>query len=598
MTESSTTLNPSTFHPDYPRPQLRRSNWLSLDGSWAFKQDPANAGLKEGWFRGLAEAAAITVPYPPESQASGVGDTSFDNQIIWYQKDLAVAELRALQTQADDEILLHFGAVDFESEVWVNGQSVYRHVGGNTPFSVEIGRFLGDSETATIIVRAHDNPLDVEKPRGKQDWLPEPHVIWYERTSGIWQSVWCEAVPTTYVTRLHTEANVPGATVTIEFELNKWVAQGTTFSATLSYGDEILASGSVLVISDRGRLTLEIERQRNGQHCEQLLWSPENPRLITIEVEVGADKVASYTGLRSVGYAHGRFLLNDRPYYTRSVLNQGYRTASHLAAPSVEALKEEILLIKALGFNSARLHQKIEDPRLAFFADTLGLMLWVESPSSYTTSTRAITRMLSEWPTVIDRFKSHPSVTVWVPLNESWGVQHISHERRARHYAEAMWHLTKSLDGSRLVVSNDGWELTSSDIWSIHDYEGSPEVLSDRYETAEKVDALLNGVGPAGRRMRLSGVEDQGQPAMLTEFGGITYAPGSTHDTWGYSTAGSADEFEKHLRSVVRAVQSGQLAGFCYTQLRDTLQEANGLVDEAGVPKLPLETYREIFQGK
>ncbi|XBH21153.1 sugar-binding domain-containing protein [Jonesiaceae bacterium BS-20] len=597
MTESPTTLNPKTFDPHYPRPQLRRSHWLSLDGNWQFRQDPQDLGLTERWFDELSNTQSITVPFPPESTASGIADPSFDNQIIWYQKTLSMADLRALKDNPNDRILMHFGAIDYESQVWVNGQSAHKHEGGNTPFSVDISRFLGDGESVSITVRAQDDPLDVEKSRGKQDWLPQPHVIWYERTSGIWQSVWCEAVPNTFVVNLHSVTNVPAATVELEFLLNHRVSDPTAFNATISYGEELLAQGCVLVQGDRGKLTLEIDRQRNGQHYEHLLWSPEHPRLLTISVEFGADQITSYTGLRSVDYADGKFLLNDRPYYMRSVLNQGYRTESHLAHLNVDRMREEIQLIKDLGFNSARLHQKVEDPRLAFFADTMGLMLWVEAPSAYTTSTRAITRMLAEWPKVVDRFKSHPSVAVWVPINESWGVQHIAHDSKARHYCEALWHLTKSLDSTRLVVSNDGWELTNTDIWSIHDYEGNPEVLAARYATAEKVEELLSGVGPAGRRMRLSGVSSGPQPAMLTEFGGITYAPSSSHDTWGYSTASSPQEYEAHLRSVVSAVTAGKLAGFCYTQLRDTLQEANGLVDEAGVPKLPLETFREIFGG-
>lgn len=596
MTESSALLNSIDLDPHYPRPQLRRSNWLSLDGSWKFKQDPQNIGIQEGWFTALPTEQDIIVPFPPESAASGVHDTSFDNRIVWYEQTLNTSDLRKLQSNSDDLIKVHFGAIDYESEVWVNGHSVKQHLGGNTPFSIDLTQFLS-AETVVITVRAQDDPLDTEKPRGKQDWLPQPHVIWYERTSGIWQSVWAEAVPFTYISKLHTVANLPDASVRVDFELNQYAPKGSHLEVTLTYEDEILAQGTVLTHTTSGSMTLEIPRQRNGQHYERLLWSPEHPRLIKVAVSLGSDLVHSYLGLRSVAYDHGKFLLNDRPYYMRSVLNQGYRPQSHLAALSVDSMREEIQLIKDLGFNAARLHQKVEDPRLAFFADVLGLMLWVEAPSAYTTSNRAITRMIAEWPAIVDRFKSHPSVVAWVPINESWGVQHIAHDNAAQHFTQALWHLTKTLDPTRLVVSNDGWEMTDSDIWSVHDYEGSPEVMAERYGSPDSTTEILNGLGPAGRRMRLTDEPDRGQPVMLTEFGGITYAPNSTHDTWGYSTSANPEQFENHLRELVSAVRKGKLAGYCYTQLRDTLQEANGLVDEAGAPKLPLATYREIFGG-
>jgi beta-galactosidase/beta-glucuronidase len=258
-----------------------------------------------------------------------------------------------------------------------------------------------------------------------------------------------------------------------------------------------------------------------------------------------------------------------------------------------------VQLIKDLGFNAARVHQKIEDPRFLYWADRLGLLLWEEMPSAYEFSPTAARRVVAEWSEVIRRDSSHPSIVTWVPLNESWGVQHISHDATVREYARSLFHLTTSLDPTRPVVSNDGWEHLDSDIWSIHDYEAAGDVVAARYSTRASVDALFAGVGPAGRRLRLSDEPDRGQPVMLTEFGGIKFtSEGGEDNAWGYSTATSSADFDRRLASLLDAVRASEvLAGYCYTQLTDTGQETNGLVMADRSPKLPLERIRAIMTG-
>jgi hypothetical protein len=295
----------------------------------------------------------------------------------------------------------------------------------------------------------------------------------------------------------------------------------------------------------------------------------------------------------------GRFLLNDRPVYLRSVLEQGYWEESHLAAPSADALRAEVQLIRDLGFNAVRIHQKFEDPRFLYWTDRLGVLVWAEAPGAYESSPTAITRTVREWLEVLDRDRSHPSIVTWVPLNESWGVQHIASTPALQSYARGITELTRAVDPTRPVISNDGWEHVDSDLLTVHDYEWRPEVVRERYGTADAFERELDGVGPAGRRIRLSGPTD-GVPVVLSEFGGIRWSPSGSGDAdWGYSTATSADDFRERLSGLLAAVHASPvLAGFCYTQLTDTLQEANGLLTADRRPKLPIEQLRAIITGE
>jgi hypothetical protein len=344
-------------------------------------------------------------------------------------------------------------------------------------------------------------------------------------------------------------------------------------------------------------ITLSIPALLNGQAYEELLWSPEKPRLIDAVIEVGEDRVASYLGIRTVSVERGSFLLNDRPYYLRSVLEQGYWPDTHLAAPSSEALREEVQLIKELGFNAARLHQKFEDPRFLFWADRLGLILWGEAPATFTFTPTAMERTVREWLEVVRRDISHPSIAVWVPLNESWGVQHLARNPRMVHFARSLVDLTKALDPTRPVVSNDGWEQVDTDIVAIHDYEIRPEVIADRYRNRDSVARMIAGHGPAGRRLVLDGDIDTA-PIMLTEFGGIAYDVDDADGAWGYAAANSSEHFAGMLTELFAAVHAADaLVGFCYTQLTDTLQEANGLLSSNRRVKIPIERIRAAVIG-
>jgi beta-galactosidase/beta-glucuronidase len=601
----------------YPRPQLMRPHWHDLSGTWDFAWDDD----EEYEHDDVPFSRRIEVPFPPESPASGIHETGFHSR-AWYRRTVGAAELRAAGAPTDagaapGRMLLHFGAVDHAASVWVNGHLVATHVGGQTPFAADITRLVGaEGDEYTIVVRAVDLPGDVSTLRGKQDWREEPHTIWYHRTTGIWQPVWLEWVPSVSVESITWRSDLTTSTVEADIELAGPVAAAESVSVTLSHLGETIAATTVRTMGEgTASVRVVVPRQLNGQQYEELLWSPSSPTLIGARIAVLPhdpaappwDTVSSYLGLRSVATSADALLLNDRPIYLRSVLAQNYWPESHLAA-SGATLKREVELILELGFNAARVHQKVEDPRFLYWADRLGLMLWGETASAYAFDPKAIGALVSEWTAVLERDRSHPSIIAWVPLNESWGVQHISHDPRQRAFSRAIADLTRALDGTRPVISNDGWEHTDSDIMTIHDYEADPATLTSRYGSAESLQRMIDGFGPAGRRMSAepgpgTRASEEGtdahphRPIMLTEFGGVSLETGDDGD-WGYSTAHDAESFEKQVSAILLAVGSVRtLAGFCYTQLTDTGQETNGLLHADRSPKFPVDRIRAAVRG-
>lgn len=586
----------------HPRPQLRRPGWLSLDGDWSFAYDDDEIGAAEGWFRTGDFARTIVVPFPPESPASGIGDPSY-HPVVWYARRLDAHEID--RDGAGTRLLLHFGAVDYEAAVWVNGSQVATHRGGHSPFSVDITDHLRGGGDDLLVVRAIDRPLDVGQPRGKQEWLPAPHEIWYHRTTGIWQPVWLERVPSTHITELTWRPTRGTDSVELEVLLNRPLAEGATLEAELRYEGALLARVSVAANATGAPIIdIPLRDQRNGQHYEKLTWSPEAPRLIDATVTVtdgsSVDAVESYLGLRTVGTEAGRFLLNDRPYFVRAVLEQGFWPESHLAAPSGDALRAEVQLIKDMGFNTARIHQKAEDPRFLYWADRLGLLLWGEAPAAFEFTASAVADLTREWTELVRRDRSHPSIVTWVPLNESWGLRDVLTDPSQRAFSRGIADLTRALDPTRPVVSNDGWEHTRSDILTVHDYDGDPETFARRYADHAALATLFAGYGPSHRMLMAEGEADTARvPVMVSEFGGIKFEAAQSEPAWGYSTSETVEELETHLRGLVGALlDSTVLSGFCYTQLTDTMQEANGLAFENRVPKLPLEVLRSIIAGE
>jgi beta-galactosidase/beta-glucuronidase len=578
----------------HPNPQMTRRDWIDLTGTWDFAYDDQDQGFGENWQNKPERfSRQISVPFPPESELSGIGDTNY-HPVVWYRRSFARDTLTAQRA------ILCFGAVDYSAHVWVNGQLVCEHQGGHSSFSVDITHALTDSGEQTIVVRAEDQPGDLTQPRGKQEWQQKTHAIWYNRTTGIWQPVWIEQVPDLFITDLRLIPDIANSTVQVEAVLNRLPAAGTVLKLRARFGDELLAEQSVTAASRMVSTVLVLNAARPGEDRYRLVWRPEAPNLIdldvTLETAESADKIQSYFGLRSCGFGSGRFLLNGRPYFLRLVLEQGYWPESHLAAPSQGAIRKEVELIKALGFNGLRIHQKVEDPRFLYWCDKIGLLVWGEMANAYEFTPEAVDRFTREWLSVVARDRNHPCIVTWVPLNESWGVHDVAVREDQQHYISALYHLTKALDPTRPALSNEGWEHTISDIWGVHDYSDIPGIIKQRYDTSEALEETLTGGGPQRRKVLLDPNDQRGQPVVITEFGGISFRPAQGEAWFGYATVKTEDEYVDKLRGLFDAMHdSPNIAGYCYTQLTDTMQEANGLLTEDREPKFPIERLRPII---
>ena len=371
----------------YPRPQLQRAQWTSLNGHWRFCHD--DDGLLKTPQDIGSWPLRIRVPFPPESQASGIGDTGF-HKVCWYQREFECVP-------GNGRVILHFGAVDYSARVWVNGQLAVTHEGGYTPFQADITHLLDGSGRQSVTVRAEDDPADLAKPRGKQDWQLEPHAIWYPRTSGIWQTVWLEEVGRTYIDKLRWTPKVEGYSIGFYARIGGDPRDNLLIEVTLRLGERLLACDRYQVMQGEVDRSIALSDPGIDDFRNELLWSPERPTLLSAEIRLlrggkVLDEFTSYTALRSVDIMRDRFMLNGRPYLLRLVLDQGYWPESLMAAPSDEALRRDVELAKAMGFNGVRKHQKIEDPRYLYWADRLGLLVWEEMPSAYRFTRTAIKR--------------------------------------------------------------------------------------------------------------------------------------------------------------------------------------------------------------
>ena len=580
----------------YPRKQHRRENWLSLNGIWDFafdhQQNCQRPSDVPAW------PHQIQVPFCPESKLSGLGETGFHRR-VWYQKKIQLQKTK-------NRLILHFGAVDYQARVWINGQFLGSHEGGYTPFCFDVSSAMNESGEQLITVCADDDPHDLTKPRGKQDWQLNPHSIWYPRTTGIWQNVWIEEVPPIYIERIQWTPLLERWEIGVEAFVSGVPTAGLILKVRLTSGEKLLANDTYEVINSEVHRRIALSDPGIDDFRNELLWSPEKPTLIHAELELWQDgtildSVRSYTALRSVSVDRGRFLLNGRPYYMRLVLDQGYWPDSLMTAPTPDALKRDIELVKSAGFNGVRKHQKIEDPDFLYWADVMGLLVWTEMPSAYRFTHESVERLMKEWAEVIDRDMNHPCVVVWVPFNESWGVPDLAEKTAHQHCVQAMYHLTKTLDPTRPVIGNDGWESTATDILGIHDYDDQPARLFKKYVTAGNIGEALDRYRPGGRAIMVEGYQHAGQPIMLTEFGGIACVETNAENaklTWGYSVSRTADDFRRRYEALLDAVNRIDLfMGFCYTQLTDTFQEANGLFTAERNPKFALSAMARATRG-
>ena len=570
--------------PEYPRPDFQREKWLPLNGEWDFSFDEPIFDQK------------ILVPFACETKLSGIHDTSFHNA-VWYRRSFSLPE-----PMHDRQILLHFGAVDYTCRLWVNDQFIREHTGGQCGFSADITDALNASGENVIVLEARDDPADLEMPRGKQYWKPESESIFYTRTTGIWQSVWLEAVSPMHLCSCRITPLFDERSVRFSYALSA-APQHVTLTAEITFRGKTAGAVSVTPTSARGAFDWQIDQSALSawNYQEDLVWTPEQPNLFDVTFRIlehgrEVDAVQSYFGMRKVSIQNGQFLLNNRPYYQKLVLDQGYWPESLLTAPSDEAFIRDIELTKAMGFNGVRKHQKVEDPRYLYHADRMGLLVWGEIGAAYLYSEQYADRIYREWLDVLRRDYNHPCIVVWTPLNESWGVQEIETDPRQQAHSEAMVAITKSMDTTRLVVDNDGWEHTNGDLLTIHDYSPSGEMLRAHLGSMDAILALR----PAQRALFVGRHAYAGQPILLSDFGGVKFVPGTeAQHSWGYCEADSCAAFAGKLRELFDAVRACPLVdGYCYTQLTDVETEQNGLLTYDRTPKLPLETICAILNGR
>lgn len=583
--------------PEHPREDFRRDTFFNLNGEWQFAFDDANAGLAEGWFRPEHTLdRRILVPFCYQCARSGIGPTDTIHPVLWYRRAFTLPP----DMQAKP-LRLCFGAVDYHAEVYVNGKLVGTHKGGYTPFSFDVSRAVVAGEN-DLCLRVEDYP-DCTQPRGKQYWRTGLMGCWYTPVSGIWQTVYLENTGEVPLRFVHVTPDVDRRQCRVDLELP--VAEPLTCELSFTYNGEPWKRVTAEIATRTA--SIPVDMVRHGGLDAVPLWSPDQPSLFELSVRLlrgdrEVDHVSTYFGMRKIELHDGMIYLNNCPLYQRLVLDQGYWQDTLLTPPSDEALQTDLRMTKALGFNGARKHQKLEDPRYYYWADRMGILVWGEVPSPYDASNAAMENVAQTLSEFIERDFNHPCIITWVPLNESWGFQQIRTDPRQQAAARMLYQLTKTYDGTRLCSSNDGWEQVETDICALHDYADKPDVLALHFASRKHVEqqasdwrvCYAQGVSPSGR-----------EALMLTEYGGI--AMGSVGlqgtlggmETWGYHDKVSDENafFERFakLHEVVRAIPGCQ--GYCYTQLTDVMQEINGLLTPERTPKVDVKRFAALNQN-
>lgn len=586
---------------EYPRPQLVRDSWKNLNGTWKFRFDKENKGWKERWFSEKWENSLnIEVPFVYQSEKSGVEDYyESEHSIVWYQKLIQLDK----QTK-NKQVHLHFGAVDYYSYVYVNGHLAGEHEGGHTSFTIDITPYIEiDKSEQMITLRVYDSDTDETIPRGKQAW-DKPEKVWYENTTGIWQTVWLEFLPDTHIDQVYYTPDIDNGLINIDLLINGSY-ENLNCEYEIYFKDQLLVNDAIRVMHPKMTRSIDVYQQhvfRTFFHEDGWLWTPQNPNLFDINIKLlqensVIDEVQSYFGMRKVHTENGKVFLNNKPFYQKLVLDQGYWPEGLMTAPDDESLKKDILLAKKMGFNGCRKHQKVEDPRFLYWADKLGYIVWGECASFPFYDEQAATRLMHEWGEIIARDYNHPSIITWVPLNESWGVHNIHFDKQQQSYSLALYYYLHSLDPTRLVISNDGWETTKTDIYAIHNYDhgeqGDERAELYNYIMTDKEKFFSDY--PGKWSVTAQGYQYDGSPILLTEFGGIAFDTSPEQQNWGYTQVDSAEDLIKDYSRLINVINNSDfINGYCYTQLYDVESEVNGLLNYNRTLKIPLEEIKNI----
>ena len=583
-----------SYKKDYPRPMLVREQWENLNGTWDFLFDDRKEGETRKWYCEFpADAMQICVPFTYETPKSGIGDETHHG-IVWYHRcflwDSEKAEGR--------HVLLHLEGCDFETDVWVNGIHVGNHRGGYARFSFDITACLAEGENH-LTVRAKDS-MSIEQPRGKQRWAAENYGCWYVQTTGIWKTVWMEEVAPVHLSSIKATPDLIEGKIRMEYRIDGDITgKDYMIDTEVSFDGTVVARSSRQItrslVPDDISIVAPFEMPW-GIHT----WTYDNPELydVRIRIRLGhqvADEVLSYFGMRDVRIEEGHVLLNGTPVYQRLILDQGYWKDSHLTPPDEQALIDDIDKLQAMGYNGVRKHMKIEDEKFLYWCDVKGMLVWSEMAAAYEFTDAAVEEFTREWLEIVRQNYSHPCIITWTPFNESWGVPRIKFDRKQQEFTEAIYYLTRAVDSMRPIITNDGWEHTISDILTLHDYEEDGDVFFERY------DGHLEEIGECRiyhsdwRSAMAQGHAYDGQPVIISEFGGIAFSGGS-EGSWGYgNTVDTEEAFLERFDRITTAIkQLPYVCGYCYTQVSDVQQEINGLLDADHNFKIAPEKIREI----
>jgi hypothetical protein len=574
MTKWAADVSAENARPEYPRPQLVRKEWKSLNGTWEFAFDDENRGDSQGWSGGKTLPDRILVPFTFESALSGIGKGKEVHERVWYRRTFDVPS-----TWKGRRVLLNFGAVDWTTRVYVNGTRVGAHTGGYTPFSCDITHALKPGGPQEVVVAVYD-PAYPDKgayqPKGKQ---LGSESIWYTRTTGIWQSVWLEPVSTCYISDLWlssnfvTEGSVGNTMAWLRVAReSRPKAADLTVDVLVSRNGKRVSNGRI-VFKSGGAGSRSVFGSVIPSAAGVTPWTPESPALYDIDITVSEsgtvlDRVRSYTAFRSSGMKDGRLTLNGKPYFYRGVLDQGFWPDGIYTPPTDAAIRSDVEMTKKLGFNMARKHVKVDDPRWYYWCDRLGLAVWQDMPSSHNLqSPEAKENFTREWREVMEDTRSHPCVVHWIPFNEDWGHPVAFQDDIVR--------LTRSIDPSRPITDASGWTQRGlTDVIDAHNYSNS----------------LLK-----------EGVTNPTKPKVVGEFGGIALpVPGHTWSQgWGYQAARDPAGLIRRIRTQTTQLHdAANLSGFVYTQLTDVEQELNGLMTYDRIPKADPKKIAAVFEGR
>ena len=571
---------------EHPRPDRKRDSWLCLNGEWDFEIDNAKVGVYKEFFKRDSLDSKIIVPFCPESKLSGIGHTDF-MESVWYRRDLDIPS-----EWAGKNVILHIDACDYLTTVYVNGKCVGEpHQGGYTSFSYDITKFLKDSGNY-VTVYAIDDIRSRKQVAGKQSQQFGSYGCYYTRTTGIWQTVWLEAVEPAHVISYKTFANISAPSVSLDVLVSE-AAMGAALEVEALYGGKTVGCASATVNS----LSTTVEVKLSEKH----LWECGCGRLYDLVFKLTkdgkTDVLNGYFGLREVALTKKKGLqINGKTVFGRFVLDQGFNPDGIITAPNDEHLIFDIKASMACGFNGARLHQKVFEPRFLYHADRLGYMVWDEAGNWGLDHTvpEAIYNFLPEWLEEVERDFSHPSVIGWCPTNETWD----RHGRQQFNpFLDSIYDITKAIDKTRPVITSSGsYPTERTDVHDVHDYEQDPVKFRANYSEIDKGIVRDQLTRSAPRRQ----ISKTHLPIFVSEYGGIGWVMKEDATAWGYGkSVEGEEEFFQRLEGLTDALlENKDIFGYCYTQLTDVEQEQNGLLTYDRQFKFDPARYHRIFAKK